>query len=398
MTQVRLSTIALATLLLAGAGCARDEARETTAGQAAPSDASITMAIQSRYFGDDAVKAHAIDVDTDHGVVTLSGTVESDAARSRAATIAQGVDGVSRVQNDLRVADAQARGEDQTRPGATAPRPDARTAAGDPARRDRGAAADQPGPANAGWITTKIQAQYFADADVKGRNIDVTTDRDGQVTLAGEVGSDAERREAVRIARATEGVRDVVDQLKLAAAGAARPEGGAKAPADARPDSTPLEDSWITMKIESKYFLDGEVKGRRIDVTTEQGIVTLDGQVQSAAEKRQAVLLARSTDGVKDVRDRLRVAAPAADESPRQTGRSTTEAVNDEWIETKIQSKYFLADDLKTDEIEVDSSKGVVTLQGRVESEAEKRTAGEIARETDGVQQVVNRLEVTPSR
>jgi osmotically-inducible protein OsmY len=201
----------------------------------------------------------------------------------------------------------------------------------------------------------------------------------------------------VRNARSTEGVRDVVDQLRISTEARAS-EGDAKAPAGARPDDATLGDPWITMKIESKYFLDNEVKGRNVDVTTENGIVTLTGEVESPAEKRQAVLLARSTEGVKDVQDQLKVVPPPAGETPRQADRSATEAVNDEWIEAKIQSKYFLAEDLKTDDIKVDSARGVVTLQGRVESMEEKRTAEEIARETDGVRNVVNRIEVTVPR
>ena len=395
MTHLRFWSIALAALVLAGSSCARDDARETAVDpKGRPSDATITMSIQSRYFGDDTVKGHEIDVDTDEGVVTLSGSVESDAARSRAETIAQAVEGVTRVQNDLRVAPPEqvARGEDPARPAADPTRPGAGAAPSADASRP----SDQ---VNAGWITTKIQAQYFADADVKGRNIDVTTGADGRVTLTGEVESQAEKTEAVRIARATEGVREVVDQLRIATQAEARAD-DAKAPAGTRPDadSATLGDPWITMKIESKYFLDAEVKGRNIDVTTQNGVVTLDGTVESAAEKRQAVLLARSTEGVTDVRDQLKVVAPAADESPRPADARETASVNDEWIEAKIQSKYFLADDLKTDEIKVDSVKGIVTLQGRVESADEKRTAEEIARETDGVRNVVNRLEVANPR
>jgi osmotically-inducible protein OsmY len=392
MTHARFSTIALAALVLAGSSCARDEAPDTTARDGRPADATITMTIQSRYFGDDTVKGHEIDVDTDDGQVTLSGSVESEAARTRAETIAKGVTGVVAVKNDLRVEPASqvARGEDPARPVADPTRPGAEPApATDPANRPNQ-------QADAGWITTKIQAQYFADADVKGRNIDVTTASDGQVTLTGEVDSEAEKQEALRIARSTEGVRDVVDQLRISTARAS--EGDAKAPAGARPDDATLGDPWITMKIESKYFLDNEVKGRNIDVTTENGVVTLTGQVDSPAEKRQAVLLARSTEGVKDVQDQLKVVAPPAGDTPRQSDRPAAEPVNDEWIEAKIQSKYFLAEDLKTDDIKVDSARGVVTLQGRVESTEEKRTAEEIARETDGVRTVVNRIEVTVPR
>jgi hyperosmotically inducible protein len=380
-------TMLLAALVLAAPACTRDEPRETAREQqAAPNDSLITMNIQSRYFSDDGIKAREIDVDTDKGVVTLTGTVPSETARRQAETIAQGVDGVSRVQNNLRV------------------EADSTTARADDARPD----ADRNAPAgtqvNAGWITTKIQAQYFGDADVRGRNIDVTTSPDGRVTLTGTVESAAERAEAVRIARATEGVKDVNDSLRIVAPDAAdRPAAADKDAKDDKNDDNALTDPWITTKIESKYFLDGDVKGRNIDVTTENGVVTLTGQVTSAAERRQAIVLAQSTDGVKDVRDQLKIVADARDadvdkadmRDTKDTANRTASNVNDEWIEAKIQSKYFLEGDLKNDEISVDVAKGVVTLQGRVESADDKRVAEEIAKETDGVRNVVNRLQVT---
>jgi osmotically-inducible protein OsmY len=319
--------------------------------------------------------------------VTLTGTVPSETARRQAETIAQGVDGVSRVQNNLRVvADATTARADDARPNA-------------PSDRDPNAATQ----VNAGWITTKIQAQYFGDADVRGRNIDVTTSPEGRVTLTGTVESAAERAEAVRIARATEGVKDVNDNLRIVAADALDRPAADKDAKDDKNDSNALTDPWITTKIESKYFLDGDVKGRNIDVTTENGIVTLTGQVTSAAERRQAIVLAQSTDGVKDVRDQLKIVAEARDadvdkadmRDTKDTANRTASNVNDEWIEAKIQSKYFLEGDLKNDEIAVDVAKGVVTLQGRVESADDKRIAEEIARETDGVRNVVNRLQVT---
>jgi osmotically-inducible protein OsmY len=294
---------------------------------------------------------------------------------------------VSRVQNNLRVeAESTTARADDARPNA-------------PADRDAPAGTQ----VNAGWITTKIQAQYFGDADVRGRNIDVTTSPEGRVTLTGTVESAAERAEAVRIARATEGVKDVNDNLRIVAADAPDRPAADKDAKDDKNDSNALTDPWITTKIESKYFLDGDVKGRNIDVTTENGIVTLTGQVTSAAERRQAIVLAQSTDGVKDVRDQLKIVAEARDadvdkadmRDTKDTANRTASNVNDEWIEAKIQSKYFLEGDLKNDEIAVDVAKGVVTLQGRVESADDKRIAEEIARETDGVRNVVNRLQVT---
>lgn len=63
-------------------------------------------------------------------------------------------------------------------------------------------------------VTTKVKAQLAADDQVKAHNVNVDT-RDHVVTLSGEVENDAVRQQAVRIARATDGVQDVVDQLHV---------------------------------------------------------------------------------------------------------------------------------------------------------------------------------------
>jgi osmotically-inducible protein OsmY len=52
---------------------------------------------------------------------------------------------------------------------------------------------------------------------------------------------------------------------------------------------------------------DTTVGGLKIDVDTKDGVVTLTGNVNSAAEKRKAVEIARESDGVKSVTDRLKI-------------------------------------------------------------------------------------------
>ena len=82
----------------------------------------------------------------------------------------------------------------------------------------------------------------------------------------------------------------------------------------------------------------------------------------------------------------------------REAGRGAAAAVNDTWIATKIQSKYFLDSEVKGHEIDVDSQNGVVTLTGTVATEAQKQAAAEIARETDGVARVDNQLLVNAAQ
>ena len=151
-----------------------------------------------------------------------------------------------------------------------------------------------------------MQSKFFLDDRVKARAIEVSTN-DGAVTLAGKVASESERQHALSLARSVDGVRDITDKLVLAPESQADPSARGSGTAATAGAMNAVEDTWVTTKIQSKYFLDDLVKGRRVDVATENGVVTLSGQVQSQAEKQRAEELARDTDGVARVQNRLAI-------------------------------------------------------------------------------------------
>lgn len=78
------------------------ERRTDQAGQSID-DASITASIKGKYLVDDTLKALDISVDTVQGVVTLTGPVQSGTAKELATQIAENVEGVVRVNNQLTV-------------------------------------------------------------------------------------------------------------------------------------------------------------------------------------------------------------------------------------------------------------------------------------------------------
>jgi hyperosmotically inducible protein len=189
----------------------------------AQTDAGVSTNVKTKMAADDTVKAYQIDVDTRNGVVTLSGTVEDTAAKERAVSIARGTDGVRDVVDQITVGAAATTGdrddndvtiddriEDQARRGANE------------VKEESGQAADKAGDLahDAGVaitdaaITSAVKTKFLADASVKGLKIDVDT-RDGAVTLNGTVSSRAEADRAMMIARNTEGVKRVVDNLKV---------------------------------------------------------------------------------------------------------------------------------------------------------------------------------------
>lgn len=344
-------------------------------------DPAITASVQAKYYGSSAVSGDNIDVETNQGVVTLQGQVTSEAAQQEAVSLARSVDGVVRVDDQLQVRAAEG--------GTTM--------------------SQSTDSKNPGWITTQIQSQYYAHPDLKPWNIDVATSGAGVVTLTGRIDDAADRSEAVRIARNTEGVTDVRDELRSgetagtsgagdtasskaesaaeSAGNAAENTAGAIGAAASTAADT-ISDGWITTKIQSQYFLDPDVKGRNINVETTEGVVVLRGTVDSYSARRQAVGMARNTDGVKEVRDELRVEASATG-AARSNG-----APDDESITAMIQSKYFEDDDVRGSQIDVSVRRGVVTLSGAVQSNEAKEVAMQLAQDTRGVTDVRDRLRV----
>ena len=174
------------------------------------SDAWITTQIYARFFAASDIKARNINVDTAAGVVTLTGEVHSASERNQAVAKAKGTDGVKQVVDKLTVTPAgktSGRGVRDKAAPAVGRADNVKAHAKSAADRVEKEISDT-------WITTKVQAMYFLDRDVKGMQIDVAT-KGGVVTLSGTVASDATRQKAIADAHSIEGVRQVVDKLSV---------------------------------------------------------------------------------------------------------------------------------------------------------------------------------------
>jgi hyperosmotically inducible protein len=178
------------------------------------SDPGITTAVKSKLTQDDTVKAYEIDVDTTDRVVTLSGTVETTAAKDQAIMIARQTEGVRDVVDRINVNPqaAATTGDltEQTGEAARDAREEAREgidATGDAADRSQGAMSDAA-------ITTSVKTKFLADDRVAGLKIEVDT-RDGVVTLSGTAATQAEVDRAVAVARDTDNVRSVVNNIRM---------------------------------------------------------------------------------------------------------------------------------------------------------------------------------------
>ena len=68
-----------------------------------------------------------------------------------------------------------------------------------------------------------------------------------------------------------------------------------------------ITDAAITSAVKTKFLGDTTVGGLKIDVDTKDHVVTLTGAVKSAAEKAEAIRLAKTTKGVARVVDKLTI-------------------------------------------------------------------------------------------
>ena len=150
-----------------------------------------------------------------------------------------------------------------------------------------------------GWITMKVHAQYITEDALDGSDIDVDTNA-GVVTLTGTVRTAAGHARAVAIAKATDGVKNVSDKLRVVA-------DTDKPAATTGKTGRTMNDGWIKSKIYSQFLGEDALEHSDIDVHVKNGVVTLTGTVAAAAGRTRALAIAKSTDGVKDVKDTLKV-------------------------------------------------------------------------------------------
>lgn len=155
-------------------------------------DAAITAQVKTRLLADEVTRSININVDTEAGVVTLRGTAPSAEAKARAEEVAKAVDGVQVVANALIV-------------GSSSMNPQTATAKAKEVGKE---GEDMAGDA---WITTKVKSKLLADSDVKGLDINVSTEN-GIVTLAGLVPTSVMRDKAVSLAQSVKGVKKVNTQ------------------------------------------------------------------------------------------------------------------------------------------------------------------------------------------
>src|SRR5262245_7124475 len=143
-------------------------------------DAWLVSKTKIALFADDRVSSRGINVDANHGVITLRGKVESTEAKAAAEQDAKGVEGVTSVRNERQVL----------------------------APSDRKAVDRKDDD-----IKKAVEDRISRDPRLKGADIDVRADK-GVVTLTGSAKDLGARARASEVARSVDGVRAVKNEMQ----------------------------------------------------------------------------------------------------------------------------------------------------------------------------------------
>src|SRR3989338_3252294 len=218
-----------------------------------------------------------IDVDVEQGTAILTGTVESEVDRELAEQVALGIEAIRKVDNKLLV-DAQYHPKVSSEPSLSQRFDDA-------------------------TLASTVKSKLLWNRSTEGLDIDVDT-QNGVVSLSGEAQSAEAKELAGRLADNTDGVRKVVNDLKVSGT----PSTAAKVQDSADKAGAAITDAWITSKVKSSYLVSRNLDGLDISVDTKDGLVTLSGMVNTPAEKDLAIEMANNIRGVRSVNaDALKV-------------------------------------------------------------------------------------------
>jgi hyperosmotically inducible periplasmic protein len=148
-----------------------------------------------------------------------------------------------------------------------------------------------------------------------------------------------------------------------------------------------VSDTVITSKIKGKIALDQSISVFNISVTTNHGVVSFDGVVDSDSQAESLLEIAQSTDGVRDIN------------AENLSVKNSNHPIKDTLITAKVKG-YFVKkrlldnSNLPLENLHVETNNGVVYLTGSVNTQSQKMNAVRIAKSISGVKGVESRLQV----
>jgi len=199
-----------------------------------------------------------------------------------------------------------------------------------------------------------------------------TVSQDGVVTLTGTVAEESHKSLAENTVASLPGVKSVDNQLKVSG----------EQPAE-------HSDAWITTKVKTALLFHRHVSATGTTVYTKDGVVTLQGEASSLAQKELTTEYARDIDNVKEVKNEMTIA-----KTPATSKEMMGDKIDDASITAQVKSSLLSHHSTSAMHTGVSTTDGVVTLSGVAKNDAEKSLVTKLATDINGVTSVINNMTV----
>ncbi len=301
-----------------------------------PGDQSITQFIQTELIVQDGVNWNDVDVETQEGIVTLSGEVDNILEKDRSINIAKSIKGVRAVVDKLKIRKTDI--------------------------------SDQQ-------LKNDVESALLIDPATDSYELEIEV-QDGEVTLSGKVDSWQEKQLAAKVAKGVKGVQALQNEIYFAF-------------------DKSRKDIEIKNDIIQTLHWDIRIDDEFVDVNVNEGVVSLSGNVGSASEHSQAIVNSWVA-GVRNVdASHLRIVEWSEDEHLRDDKFTQK---SDEAIQKAVEDAFLYDPRVISFNPDVSVSNGKVTLTGVVSNLKAKRAAEVDARNVIGVWKVENLLKVRGKR
>jgi hyperosmotically inducible periplasmic protein len=235
---------------------------------ASGTDDSIEASAKQSYVFKTYLKGDDITVKSKDGVVTLTGTVAEGSHKTLAQEYIAGLPGVKTVDNNL---------------------------------KEKG---EVPAEHSDAWLITKVKATLLFHSNVKATETEVLA-KDGTVTLRGNASSTAQKDLTTEYAKDVEGVKNVINEMKVPTSAIKTGETKMSEKMDAV--SEKIDDASVTALVKSTLLYHRSTSALKTTVETKDGTVNLGGTAKNAAEKDLATKLVSDVHGVNKVVNNMTV-------------------------------------------------------------------------------------------
>lgn len=246
------------------------------------------------------------------------------------------------------------------------------------------------------WKEVSIASRINMNDVLEHYNVE-TEVKNNVAVLTGQVSSSVEKSLAEEIAKNVDGVVNVVNNISVD-----------EAMLHGKRDTTlgqKISDATTTARVKSRLLWSSGVPGMNINVETNNGNVSLAGEVPLPSQKELAEKLASNTSGVRYVQNnivatsekRSKIGNINLNNVEKHAGEAISvagDSISDTWIEAKVSTSLNFSRNLNIKDLSVKSKDGVVTLTGIAYHQADKELASEFAKDIRGVKSVVNLIKV----